>query len=270
MTTEALECAEIRRIFVAGRVPAGPDVEAHLQGCANCRELFENDARLGRQLAQAVLPEVEPGDLFARIDAELSRDVGARAQLRALPTRVRAALWSAAAAALVAGHLLLRPRPDLATYSQPVFGLEVLWLGAALGAGAVRLLRGPSAPLGAAERALPVILLLVTALGAALIPLGASSLEPFVGWGHPDRCFAYGAALATPLLVLYWLFERRDRPPVTALLTAGALAGVAANLLLFAHCPSAHPGHLLLGHVTVGAAWALALTAAQQLRQPAR
>src|SRR6478609_5248104 len=87
MTTEAVECADIRRNFVAGRVPAGPDVEAHVQGCPNCRELFENDARLGRQLAQAVLPEVEPGDLFARIDAELSRDVGARAQLRAPPTR---------------------------------------------------------------------------------------------------------------------------------------------------------------------------------------
>ncbi|HYQ16190.1 MAG TPA: hypothetical protein VEQ58_10545, partial [Polyangiaceae bacterium] len=140
---------------MAGRVPAGPELEAHWQGCANCRELFENDAKLGRQLAQQVQAEPEPeqGELFALVDAELSRDVGARAQLRALPTRLRAAIWSAAAAALVTWHVLFRPRPDLGVYSQPVFALEILLLGVALGVGATRLLRGPSAPLGSNERA---------------------------------------------------------------------------------------------------------------------
>jgi hypothetical protein len=60
-------------------------------------------------------------------------------------------------------------------------------------------------------------------------------------------------------LLLAWLFERRDTVPPTALVSAGALAGVAANLLLHAHCPSAHLGHLLLGHASIGVMWAVTL-----------
>ena len=41
----------------------------------------------------------------------------------------------------------------------------------------------------------------------------------------------------------------------------GALAGIASNLLLHAICPSAHPGHLLVGHASIGVAWALLLAA---------
>ena len=260
MKSEPLECADIRRSFVAGRIPAGPQLEAHLQGCPSCRDLFEHEARLGRQLAQAVLPEVEPGELFALVGRDLEGEVGARATLRALPTWLRASLLSAVAGALLATQLLWRPRPDLAAYSPAIFWLELLLLGGATAVGALRLLRGPSAPLGSAGPMLPATLLLVTALGVLLVPFGASSLETFSAWGQPGNCFVYGALLVAPLLALYWLFERRDRPPVTALVTAGAVAGVAANLLLFAHCPSAHPGHLLLGHVSIGVAWAFLLS----------
>jgi hypothetical protein len=66
------------------------------------------------------------------------------------------------------------------------------------------------------------------------------------------------------------LLERRDTPPATALLAAGALAGVAANLLLHAHCPSAHPGHLLLGHVSVGLVWSALLWLLKKPPQIAR
>jgi hypothetical protein len=72
------------------------------------------------------------------------------------------------------------------------------------------------------------------------------------------------------LVILYWLFERREIVPVRALVTAGALAGVAANLLLHAHCGSAHPGHLLLGHASIGVVWALALRLVGAARQPSR
>src|SRR5829696_6149080 len=90
MRSDALECADVRRGFVEGRVPAGPELEAHLQSCAQCRELFADDARLGRQLAGAILPEAEAGRLFELVNGDLKRERGVRARLRALPTRARA------------------------------------------------------------------------------------------------------------------------------------------------------------------------------------
>jgi hypothetical protein len=72
------------------------------------------------------------------------------------------------------------------------------------------------------------------------------------------------------VVLLYWLFERRDQVPLSALVSAGALAGLAANLLLHAHCSSANWGHLLLGHASIGVAWALALRLVWGSPQPSR
>jgi hypothetical protein len=272
MKREPVECADIRRGFVAGRVPAGPEADAHLQACPACRELFENDARLGRQLAQAVLPEAELGGLLALVERDVAHEQGLRARLRALPTRVRAASLIAVALALVGAHLVWRPRSDLAAYSPVVFALALLSFGAAIVLGAVKLTRGLSTPLDSAgrERALAVGLFAIPALAALLVPLGSGAPEAAAAWGSPGNCFLYGGALVAPVSLLYWLFERRDRPPATALVSAGALAGVAANLLLCAHCSSAHPGHLLVGHVSIGVAWALVLWLALKPAQLAR
>jgi hypothetical protein len=255
-----LECAEIRNLFVAGRVPAGPDVDAHVRVCGHCGELFAHDAQLGRRLADGVLPEMEPGDLFALIDRDVQQEVGLRARLRALPTRVRAGALLGIAGALLAYQLRVHLRSDFAAFSAVVFWGVASLLTLALVAGAVRLLRGPSAPLGAAgrERGLALALLVLPALALLVVPFGSTSPEA-AAWGNPSACFTYGAALVAPLLLLFWLFERRDVVPVTALVSAGALAGIAANLLLHAHCPSAHLGHLLLGHASIGVVWALAL-----------
>jgi hypothetical protein len=256
-----VECAEIRSGFVAGRVPAGSAVDEHLKRCAHCRELFESDAQLGRRLAQAVLPEVEAGELFASVNRDVSRELGLRARLRALPTRARAGALLAVSAALVLYHLLLRRRPDFPEFSPVVFWAVVLALGALLVAGTLRVTRGVSAPLGTAakDRWAAIGLLVLPALTLLLVPLGSPLPEPSA-WGDPASCFSYGAALVVPFLLLYWLFERRDEVPVTTSVSAGALCGIAANLLLHAHCPSAHLGHLLLGHASIGVAWALALS----------
>ncbi len=255
-----MECAEIRSLFVAGRIPAGPDVDAHLRVCGHCRELFEHHGQLGRQLADAVLPEPEAGDLFALIERDVQQEVGLRARLRALPTRIRAGVLLGVAGALPAYQLLVHPRPDLAQYSAALFWGVAALLSVALVAGAVRLLRGAGAPLdlAARERWLALVLLVVPALALLMVPFGSASPDA-AGWGNPSACFSYGAALVAPFLGLFWLFERRDALPITALVSAGALAGIAANLLLHAHCASAHLGHLLLGHASIGAVWALAL-----------
>ncbi len=256
-----MECAEIRSLFVAGRVPAGPDVEAHLRVCGHCAELFAQDAQLGRRLADAVVPEMEPGDLFALVDREVQREVGLRARLRALPTRVRAGALLGVAVGLLLFELLRNRRPDFAQYSPVAFWGVVLAFGVALVVGALRVTRGASAPLGAEAhaRSVAVALLAAPALASLIAPLGSGTPEMATAWGNPLACFAYGAALVVPVLLLYWLFERRDVVPTTVLVSAGALAGIAANLLLHAHCPSAHLGHLLLGHASIGVVWALGL-----------
>jgi len=260
MTREPLDCADVRRRLVAGHVPSGPELEAHLRVCPECRELLENDAKLGLSLGQAVRPEPDPGELFARIERDLSREVGPRATLRALPTSLRGALLALLSGLLLLVHLWFWPRPNLGAYSPLVFWSAALLFAVAITWGARLLVRGPSAPLGAgrAQRLLAPMLLAVPVLAALLAPLGSSDAAEL--WGSPSNCFVYGCLLTVPVVLLYWLFERRDAPPLAALLGAGALAGVAANLLLHAHCPSAHPGHLLLGHASVGAAWAVALS----------
>lgn len=254
-----MECADIRNLFLAGHIPVGPDVDAHLRVCGHCGELFAHDAELGRRLAQAVVPEPESGDLFALVEREVQAEVGLRARLRALPTRVRVGALLGVAAALWLFELVLHRRPDFGEFSPIVFWGVVAAFGVTLIVGVRRLARGPNAPLSAEAggRSLAVLLLVLPALASLVVPFGSGT--PQMGWGNPAACFSYGALLVAPFLLLLALFERRDTVPATALVSAGALAGIAANLLLHAHCPSAHLGHLLLGHASIGVMWAVAL-----------
>jgi hypothetical protein len=256
-----LECAEIRSLFVAGSVPAGPGVDAHLKVCPHCRELFERGAQLGRRLALAVLPDVEPGDLFARVEKDVRAEAGVRARLRALSTETRVAALFVVAALPVLGHLLFDRRTDLAEYSPSWFrGIASLFVVSFV-VSVGFLLRGVSAPVRSPwqERGLALGLLLVPAVAALLAPLGAGSPDAVFALGEPSACFTWGTAFVVPLVLVYWLFERRDTIPARSLIAAGALAGLAANALLHVHCGSANPLHLLLGHASIGLVWAVAL-----------
>lgn len=258
-----MDCAEIRTDFAAGRTPAGAEVDEHVRGCLPCRELFEREAALGRRLGQTVLPEVEPGDLFAQVERGLAHETGLRARLRALSTPLRVSALGAVGLLLFFSQLVFRRRLDFLDYSPGVFWGVALVLVLALSLGATGVLRGLSAPLRASAsqrlRALGLLFLPLPVL--LVVPWGSNSPDAAASWGRPWLCFGYGAALVVPFLLAYWLLERRDRAPRSVLVAVGALAGIAANLLLHAHCPSAHWGHLLLGHATVGAAWALGLVA---------
>ena len=134
-------------------------------------------------------------------------------------------------------------------------------LAAAILAGALHLARGATAPSMSPgrERGIALLLLLLPAVALLAAAFGWGQAEAAASWDYPGACFAYGAVLVAPFVLLYWLFERRDLVPSSALVSAGALAGIAANLLLHAHCASAHPGHLLLGHASIGGFWALVL-----------
>lgn len=261
-----MECADIRRNFLAGRVPSGPEAEAHLQTCLACADLLSQDGGLGRHLAAALpepLPEPNPAELFQLLGREVERETGLRAKLRAWPTRAKVVALLALALALFGYEFAWRPRADYAQLSPLVFWGSAGILTVVLGLGSARLLRGSSAPLRVADSArwLVLSLWILPALLALLIPLGESSAVAKAAFASPLACFAYGGVLSGTLVVASWAFERRDRVPLTARLTVGGLAGILANLLLEAHCASAHPGHLLLGHATIGVAWALLLVA---------
>lgn len=264
MRARPLDCAEIRAGFLAGGVPSGPEVEHHLRGCPTCRELFEGDARLGRGLAGSVLPQLEANELFVLVERDVEADTGLRARLRALPTSARLTAVFSFALATVAWHAVMRPREALGgVYSPVALWLLLAALLAALFYGSRWLLRGVGVAGSGRERTLALVLLGLPALTALLAPLGAlHAPEALSAWGSPAACFSYGALSGLPLLVLFWLFERRDHLPLSALVTAGALSGVAANALLHCHCASANWLHLLLGHATIGVAWALVLAGA--------
>jgi hypothetical protein len=253
-----VDCAEIRSGFAGGTVPEGPAVARHLEVCPACRELFENGAALGRQLARAVRPQVEVGDLFGAVERDLQGEVGLHARLRSLPSRLRAAVLVAFGLGLAALQFLAEPRGDFDRYGLDVFAGVSLVLGASLVWGALRLVRGVSVP-ARGEGRLAFSLLVLPALLSFVVPLGVLYDPPPPDWASPFDCFSYGVALVVPLVALSWLFERRERMPLSALLVAGAVAGIAANLLLNAHCASVHLGHLLVGHASIGAAWAAVL-----------
>jgi hypothetical protein len=223
--------------------------------------LFERDAQLGRRLALAFVPDVEPGDLFALVEKDVKAEVGVRARLRALPTSTRFAVLLGVAFLPALGHWLFDRRADLAQYSPSLFWGVALLFGAVLVLGARALLRGAGAPVRSPwhDRGLALLLLLAPGAAALLAPLGAGSPEAAEALGSPSTCFTWGAAFVVPLVLGYWLFERRDTVPARSLVAAGALAGLAANMLLHAHCGSANPAHLLLGHASIGLVWAVAL-----------
>jgi hypothetical protein len=96
-------CDEVRASFRGGRVPTGPEVSAHVETCADCAVLFEQEAVAGRALGR--WEPLEPADL-SRVRQELQRRLGAergpRAWLRSRRTSTRVALAVAGAAGLVA------------------------------------------------------------------------------------------------------------------------------------------------------------------------
>src|SRR5262249_39705782 len=96
-------------------------------------------------------------------------------------------------------------------------------------------------------------------LGVDLSLVDEAGRQAAGSWNQPSICFGYGAALVTPFLLLAWLFERRDSVPVSTLVIVGALARIAAHLLLHPHCARVRLGPLLRGHAGIGVAWALGL-----------
>jgi hypothetical protein len=254
-----MDCTEIRDALLAGSVPTGPGVEAHVRDCAACGELLSNEGALGRALSRSEMPPVSGEELFASVERAVLAESGPRAWLRSRPTPVRALVAVLAGAAVVA----IGGRSAVGGAAP---GTNAPWL-AAFGLAATACLWMLVAPLGRPRP--PMALRFALVASALLLPFGYAALasappSPSTGaveLGFAEQavaCFSYGSFLALPFLAVVWAVERSDRPFLLLLVGLGAVAGVVANAALALHCPNTESAHLALGHATVGVALALA------------
>lgn len=243
-------CEDVRDALLAGRAPEAELVE-HAKECAQCADLFANEAALGRSLATAGADTLLDPALWGELERELGAEKGARAWLRSRPTRLRTAL--ALGGVLVVTALGLRHlRPNWDALPTPVLAA---WLFAFVGAAGVAL--RVALPVLAGEDARKATSL-AAAFGLPLVygALAAPSFggAPFVAtpfFASALSCFVYGTLLSLPLAALVWSLDRGagSRARVFA---AAAASGLAANAALLLHCPATDAAHLLAGHGAIG------------------
>ena len=266
-----MDCADIRQRFATEGAPSGSSVDEHLQRCAQCAELFRNQATLGLGLAAAAAlspPSIETQ--LAATEALLEREHGARAYLRSRSTRVRWTL-SVALPALLLVRELLRGRVAWREFSTPKLlgGLLLVALFGVVTRSALRPL-----PLERrAARLLRVLALVAWCLPCLLwfAPETHASAEPFSAGSALGslRCFAYGSALAMPSFALLWALDRGIRVSFWVWALGAGIVALLANLILLVHCPNNDSTHLLLGHFSIGLAWFGAISLGRWLPQRA-
>jgi len=250
-----MDCPQIRDAFLNGVAPAEEQVKPHLAGCSQCRELFEQGAELGRNLAaqtRVVLPAAAD-DFFAEIEGKLARETGPRAWLRSRPSLLRLSFVLLPLLLVLGAGGLLWPRADLGQYPLPrVAALLCVYFLAILLAFGKELSEAPRR-----DAFRDYLGLLAFALGVPILAAFAPATEVSrqAAAGGALACFGYGALLTLPIAALLWAFDRDDRPSLrTACLSTAAL-GLSANLLLELHCGNGNAVHVLLGHASLGVAW---------------
>ena len=249
-----MDCSKIRDAFLSKQRLPKAELKAHLDGCPQCAALYEQDAELGRALAEQVAPAAPfPEALFAEVEAELARETGPRAWLRSRPSALRFQLIALAVVLVVLFAGGAHHRHDLPDY--PRARLVIL-----LGSYFIAILLAVGKELSLAVRPSK----LGDYLALALFGLGLPFLAAFVPATEQSRftgpegalgCFVYGALFTLPIGLLLWAFDRDDRLTLRTVCLSAAALGLSANLLLELHCPSGHPLHLLLGHASLGLAW---------------
>lgn len=263
-----MDCAEIRDSFRQGALQPNAALQAHLAECQHCRELFEQDAEVGRSLgSEAALPLPFPEPLFGPIEARLARETGLRAWLRSRPTRLRFTLVLVTVLLAVALGGALRLRSDFGAYPRErlvlLLGVYLLGILAAVGKELSRALRRGSL--------VDHFGLLLVALGLPFLVALAPATEASRSLGPEGalNCFSYGALLTLPAAALLWAFDRDDQLSVRTVCLSAAALGISANLVLELHCPNGNLRHVLLGHASLGLGWLLAWALTRRLSRAA-
>jgi hypothetical protein len=250
-----MDCAEIRESFLRGALPPNAALDAHLAGCPHCRELFEQDAELGRSLASATLAAPMADDFFAQVEARVARETGPRAWLRSRPSKLRFLVLVLSALLAVAVGAGLNLRPDIAAYPSA----RLLALLALYSFGVLLAFKKELFVFAPGKAGVDHTLLALGALGLPFVLAFAPATDQVrvAGLAGALGCFSYGALLTLPTALLIWALDRDDRPSVRTVLLSAAALGLSANLLLELHCPNGDLMHVLLGHASLGLAWLL-------------
>jgi len=210
-----------------------------------------DEPALPAELARAVDAGQGAADLdgmYAALRADLARESGLRGWLRARSTVARGLGAVGLVALLCVVVAFGFARPDLGSYPLPRMALSVSAMAALMIVSlvlALRPLQRPALPSWAAKGAVGGSLLvlaalyLVAPLEAPAAALDAAVLRPALG------CMGVGLLLGVPV---YGALLLLDRGGSHRALPMAIAAGLAANLVLHIHCPSAEPTHLMLGH----------------------
>ncbi|HEX3776944.1 MAG TPA: hypothetical protein VHV51_20870 [Polyangiaceae bacterium] len=262
-----MDCAEIRRAFLSGAPPSAAIAGEHLRSCPHCRELFEEDALLGRKLALSAVSIPERGAAFAPLSSALAAEHGLRAFLRSRPTRTRWLTCLGLAAASLCAELARRRIP-LSTLpaSRLAFALLLLALFALVTHSAL----WPSSIERRAARLQSALALGAWCLPCMLCLAPDAHASDDLGHGFALRsfgCFAYGSALAAPSFALLWALDRSVHVSFRVLALAAGMVALLANTILILHCPVTERAHLIVGHFSIGLVWFAAVYLAERWRR---
>ncbi len=253
-----MDCEQMRQAILGGGDLASAEAERHLAACPACADLAADGGALARLLAG-----VEPGreaiaePSFQDLERSLAGEKGFFGRFASLPSATR---W------LLAGAVLFVPvatglaklRPDIAVYPPARLAIELCAL-AGFGLASIWLWLRPLYRRQLGYGLLFAFLaagLLLPWLLAALPPARANTLwlQTVVPGGlhpHAAGCFAFGSALALPVVVVIAGLGRRGRS-VPGFMILPAVAGALTGLVgLELHCPDASPSHLLAGHAPI-------------------
>jgi len=253
-----VDCTDLQGLLRAGR-PIEGEAARHLATCPACAAMVGAAPRLPPPGA-ALAHELDR-TLLAATMAEIDRDRGLGAWLRARSSSVRLALALLFAVSAPLAVALVFPRGDLPAYPPLRLALELGVLGlVALAATAVTL-----RPL---HRAFPPALgvgvlaaVVCTAAGLASLPhahvhaITAPDATTFLRGA--SACLLFGTLCAIPTWVALRLLAREGTAlgrRATVLAAAATMVGVTG---VFLHCPNVHGVHLWAGHVTVLVPWML-------------
>ena len=205
--------------------------------------------------------------LEGAIRADLDRERGVLAFLRAQPAALRLVVLLAVAAAIAALTLAIAPRPDLHVYPRGRLVVTIVYCTVTAAVAAWVALRPIYLPR-------PSHATIAVAAGLALLGPIVAAAWPAVPMAHPVAhrvlpwaygCFAGGAVAALAALLAARALDRGGAHAGGQVVLACAAAGLVGTTSLLLHCPINYPLHLLLGHATVPLVLAAAIVAARRL-----